>query len=313
MNLYTNTSRNTSGSTHTSVSTRRRVRRFSASAAAIVTVSALMATTPSGAVRGSGHRAPAPARADLARVHAARAERPAYLVYPVGVRDAKEPSGVAPPPASALPGYRRTYKTDFNGATLPAGWGTFNGVPQGDNQSQWLPSHVVVSGGVVRLIASRDAALRGRWVTGGISQYSVHRTYGAYFIRSRVTGPGPDQNEMLWPAAPVWPPEVDFNEMGYSTGSTSWTVHYGHGAKFVQTTRAFNMERWHTWGLIWTPRKMTFTIDGRSWGQLTNWAEIPHQQMMLDVQQQVWCQPRLACPSRASAIEIDWVEEFVHR
>ena len=38
---------------------------------------------------------------------------------------------------------------------------------------------------------------------------------------------------------------------------------------------------------------------------------IPHQKMMLDVQQQVWCQPRLACPTRASAIEVDWVAEYV--
>lgn len=226
------------------------------------------------------------------------------------MRDEREPSGLAPPPANALRGYRLTYKTDFGGRSLPTGWGTFDGLPQGDNQSRWLPSHVVVSGGVVRLIASRDAALGGKWVTGGISQYSVHRTYGAYFIRSRVTGPGPDQNEMLWPAAPVWPPEVDINEMGNSTSSTSWTVHYGRGSAFVQTTRRFNMERWHTWGVIWTPHSMIFTIDGRSWGTLTSWAAIPHQQMMLDVQQQVWCQPRLACPTRASAIEVDWVAEY---
>jgi len=228
--------------------------------------------------------------------------------FPVGTRDAREPSGIAPPPADALVGYQRTYLTDFAGQTLPQGWGTFAGIPSGDNQSQWLPSHVVVSGGMVRLIASKDAA--GQWVTGGISQSSVGRAYGAYFVRSRVTGPGPDENEMLWPVAPVWPPEVDFNEMGYATTATAWTVHYGHGSAFVQTTHRVNMERWHTWGLIWTPQSMTFTIDGRPWGVLTDYAEIPHQKMMLDVQQQVWCQPDLACPKRASAIEVDWVAEY---
>ena len=228
--------------------------------------------------------------------------------YPVGIRDRAEPSGIAPPPANALAGYHRTYATDFGGTALPKGWGTFDGIPMGDNQSQWRPSHVIVSGGLVRLIASKDAA--GQWITGGIGQFDLGRAYGAYFVRSRVTGPGPDQNEMLWPVAPVWPPEVDFNEMGYSTTSTSWTVHYGHGSAFVQTTRSFNMERWHTWGLIWTPTSMTFTIDGRSWGVLTNYAEIPHQKMTLDVQQQVWCHPDLACPKRASAIEVDWVAEY---
>lgn len=292
MNLSTNTSRATTGSLC------HRARRLSVCASALVAASLLIVTTPSGAASDKGPRA----------TH--RAHHVAHLAFPHGVRAMWEPSGQAPPPPNALKGYRRTYLTDFRGHTLPKGWGTFAGLPQGDNQSRWLPSHVIVSSGVVRLVASKDAALRGKWVTGGISQYSVGRTYGAYFIRSRVTGPGPDQNEMLWPVAHVWPPEVDFNEMGNSTSSTSWTVHFGHGSTFVQNTRRFNMERWHTWGVIWTPRSMTFTIDGRSWGRLTNWGAIPHQKMMLDVQQQVWCQPRLACPTRASALVIDWVEEY---
>jgi len=272
----------------------------------------LIVTTPSNAASAKDVRATHGGAHRTAHRRVAP-RRVAHLAYPHGTRAAWEPSGQAPPPANALRSYRRTYLTDFRGNALPKGWGRFNGFPQGDKQSRWLPSHVVVSNGVVRLIASRDAALGGEWVTGGISQFSVGRTYGAYFIRSHVTGPGPDQNEMLWPVAHVWPPEVDFNEMGNSTTSTSWTVHFGHGSTFVQNTQRFNMQRWHTWGLIWTPRVMTFTVDGKSWGSLTRWAAIPHQQMMMDIQQQVWCQPRLACPTRASAMVIDWVEEYARR
>jgi Glycosyl hydrolases family 16 len=293
MNLSPSASHRTTGTL------RQRTRRLSVAAAALITVSMLAATTPSGATPHAGRATQASTKGI--------GDQP----FPVGVRAAHEPSGIAPPSATALAGYRRTYTQDFAGHALPKGWGTFDGVPEGDNQSHWLPSHVVVSSGLVRLIASKDAS--GQWVTGGVSQFSVGRAYGAYFIRSRVTGPGPDQNEMLWPVAPVWPPEVDFNEMGYSTKSTSWTVHYGHGSAFTQTTRSFNMERWHTWGLIWTPKKMTFIIDGHSWGTLTNFAQIPHQKMMLDVQQQVWCHPRLACPTRASALEVDWVAEYVKK
>jgi Glycosyl hydrolases family 16 len=274
---------------------RRRARRTSATVAAVLAMSLLVVTTPSGAA--SHTLASQPGYPRIARAQ-----------FPVGVRDASEPSGAAPPLASSLPGYQRVYTTDFSGSALPSGWGTFAGVPSGDDQSRWLPSHVVVSGGVVRLIASKDAG--GGWVTGGIGQFGVGRAYGAYFVRSRVTAPGPDEDEMLWPVAPVWPPEVDFNEMGNSGTSTSWTVHYGHGNTFVQTTRNFNMERWHTWGLIWTPTSMTFTIDGHPWGVLTRYAEIPHQKMTLDVQQQVWCQPDLACPTRATSLEVDWVAEF---
>jgi Glycosyl hydrolases family 16 len=289
MRLYPNASRNAMGSL------RRHSRACSAVFAAVVVLSLLVVTTPSGA----SHTRPA---------HGGRV-RHARAPFPIGLRDPREPSGIAPPPATALKGYRATYTTDFAGNSLPRGWGTFAGVPVGDDQSRWLPSHVVVGGGMVRLVASKNSA--GDWITGGIGQFGVGHTYGAYFVRSRVTGPGPDQNEMLWPVAPVWPPEVDFNEMGYTTSGTAWTVHYGTGSAFVQTTRTVNMELWHTWGLIWTPTSMTFTVDGHSWGVLTNYNVIPHQEMTLDVQQQVWCQPDLACPKRTSAIQLDWVAEYV--
>ena len=230
-------------------------------------------------------------------------------IFPVGVRSALEPSGMSPPTATALSGYRLSYVTDFVGRALPKGWGKFNGVPNGDDQNRWAPSHVTVGSGMMRLITSRGAT--GSWVAGGVSQFGVGHTYGAYFVRSRVTGPGPDQNEMLWPVAHVWPPEVDFNETGYSTTSTSWTVHYGHGNAFMQETGTFAMTRWHTWGVIWTPTSLTFTMDGHSWGRITNTRVIPHIKMSLDIQQQVWCQPNYACPTRASALEIDWVAEYV--
>jgi hypothetical protein len=262
-------------------------------AVSLVAASGLIATTASGAQQPNRRVTISP-----------------KAIYPVGVRNAAEPSGMSPPTAAALPGYARTYVNDFTGRRLPPGWGTFDGIPQGDNQSRWLPSHVVVGGGIVRLIASRDPRLCGEWVTGGVSQFGQAREYGAWFVRSRITGPGPDQNEMLWPKAPVWPPEVDFNETGNATTSTSWTVHFGHGNAFVQGTHAFNMTSWHTWGVIWTSHSLTFTVDGRSWGTITNLGVVPHQKMTLDLQQQVWCVPRLACPSRASALEVDWVAEY---
>ena len=82
-----------------------------------------------------------------------------------------------------------------------------------------------------------------------------------------MTGPGPDQNEMLWPVAPVWPPEVDFNEMGYSTNVDVLDRPLRPRLGVRADDASFNMERWHTWGLIWTPTSMTFTIDGEVLGR----------------------------------------------
>jgi Glycosyl hydrolases family 16 len=230
-----------------------------------------------------------------------------------GVPDPNEPSGMAPPVSDAMPGYVESYVQDFNGHKLPVGWSKFAGVPHGTVTSYWAPSHVLQGGGMVRLVTYRDPRHDGRWVSGGICQCAVKKTYGAYFIRSRLTGPGPDEDELLWPAANVWPPEVDFNETAYSAHSTSWTVHFGSKTAFAQGTHAFNLERWHTWGVIWTPTSVVFTIDGAVWGEVTHHREVPQQAMTLDIDQEARCVPGLswaACPVHKVSMLIDWVAEF---
>ena len=235
------------------------------------------------------------------------------VVFPFGVPDRREPSGLAPPGARAMRGYVMSYRQDFGAKTLPAEWGKFNGVPSGDAGSQWAPSHVQIGGGIIRLQTYRDPKFGNNWVSGGMCQCRKGRLYGAFFVRSRVTGPGPDEADLLWPVAPVWPPEVDFNESAYATNSTSWTVHYGSGNAFTQGTHGFNLMRWHTWGVIWTPRSLTFTMDGRSWGRITNYGEIPHQPMTLDIDQQTRCNVPAswaACPTHPATLQIDWVAEY---
>jgi beta-glucanase (GH16 family) len=234
----------------------------------------------------------------------------AHTRYPLGVVSPHEPSGMAPPTAGSLPGYSLVYTQDFSKARFPSEWGKFDGPAGGNPGSMFVPSHVRTAGGVARIVAQRDKVNGGNWATGGMCLCSHPQLYGAFFVRSRVTGPGPNVSELLWPVAHVWPPEVDFNEMGFPTNSTSWTVHYGHGYTFVQQTRSWNMLRWHTWGVIWTPRRLTFTIDGHSWGTLTRLTQIPHQRMTLDIQSETWCQGGAgagACPLRPSALQVDWV------
>jgi hypothetical protein len=244
--------------------------------------------------------------------HVVIKNRPGPRIYPVGIPNRYEPSGLAPPGPKAFPGYVLTYQQDFTGAALPSGWGKFNGVPSGDPGSMFAPNHVLLGGGMVRLVAFKDRANGGDWATGGMCQCAVGRVYGAYFVRSRVTGPGPNENELLWPVAHVWPPEVDFNEMGLPTTATSATVHYGTGCCFWQNTHSFLMTRWHTWGVVWTATALIFTIDGRAWSVLRTPGMIPHRAMTLDIQQQTWCNSTKvsACPTHQTALQIDWVAEY---
>jgi beta-glucanase (GH16 family) len=132
-------------------------------------------------------------------------------------------------------------------------------------------------------------------------------------VRSRVTGAGPTQVELLWPVANVWPPEIDFNETGGTTSSTSATVHFTNATDQDQRSQNIDLTQWHTWGVIWTPTSITYTVDGSVWGSVTTASEIPNQAMTLDLSQQTWCGSGWACPTVPQSMQIDWVAEYTSK
>jgi hypothetical protein len=233
-------------------------------------------------------------------------------VYPTGTEDERDPSGLAPPRADALAGFTQKYVTHFPGSALPVGWDAFSGVPSGVSDGQFGSAHSVVSGGLLRLTTSRDLSDHDRWVTGGVCQCGFPQTYGAYFVRSRLTGPGPNEVELLWPAANVWPPEIDFNESGRGVTDSVATVHFGTADNIDQRKLTVDLGRWHTWGVVWTRNSITYTVDGHAWGAVTLPDEIPDQPMTLHLQQVASCTIGLqyACPHAPVSMEIDWVAEY---
>jgi hypothetical protein len=237
----------------------------------------------------------------------------AHTQYPRGVKDAAEPSRLAPPGVRALRGYTQTYVTDFTGTSLTTGWDVFTGIPAGDPGGKFASSHVVVSGGLLHLNTWKDPLYQDRWVTGGLCQCGLSKIYGAYFVRSRITGAGPNQVELLWPASNQWPPEIDFNEtQGGATASTS-TVHYGPINQIDQRIININMKQWHTWGLIWTAKSITYIVDGEVWGSVTNRAESPNIPMNLDFEQRSLCSVGRQCPRKEVSMLIDWVAEYTRK
>lgn len=229
--------------------------------------------------------------------------------YPNGVADSNEPSGESPPDADAMSGYKQVYVNDFNSTGTPSGWGQFNGQPGSDPGGMWLPSHVQVFGGMLTLNTFEDSGHNNQWVSGGICQCGVSHTYGAYFVRSRLTGPGPTQVELLWPTG-NWPPEIDFDETDGTTTSSTATVHFDANNDQIQNNVNVDMTQWHTWGVIWTPNSITFTLDGVVWGTVNQSSAIPDQPMTLDIQQQTWCSSNWACPTNNESTLVDWVAEY---
>lgn len=234
---------------------------------------------------------------------------PPISAYPIGSASISQPSGLAPPSANALLGYTQSYVTNFIGASLPAGWYVFTGKPGGDPGAQFAGTHVVIGGGLLRLNAFKDPAFQNEVVTGGLCQCGLARKYGAYFVRSRDTGPGPNDAALLWPKI-GWPPEIDFNENGGSTSNTSATLHYSGTNQMSQNFVKINMTQWHTWGVIWTPTMVTLVVDGREWAKYAVPSEIPHQAMTLDFEQRTSCSKGRECPSGLQSMVIDWVAEY---
>jgi outer membrane protein OmpA-like peptidoglycan-associated protein len=226
--------------------------------------------------------------------------------YPVGTPDSSEPSGDSPPGPSALSSYSESYVNDFAGGSLPSGWTTFSGQPSSDPGALFSGSDVAVGNGVLSLNATQG---KGGWSTGGVCQCNVDQTYGAYFVRSRLTGAGPTQVELLWPTG-NWPPEIDFDETFGDTDLATATLHYSSSDSQVHQTTSIDMTQWHTWGVIWTANEIIYTVDGSVWGQVTDSSEIPDQPMTLDIQQQTWCASDWACPTSDQSTYVDWVAEY---
>jgi hypothetical protein len=219
-----------------------------------------------------------------------------------------EPSKALPP--HRLAGYHLTFCDDFQGPRLGRGWFLFQGQPGGDPGAMFDPSHVQLHGGQLTINTYRDRSNGGSWATGGLCHCGHAQTYGAFFVRSRVTGGGDDNDELLWPSGHSWPPEIDFNETSPYLTRTASYVHYDASNRQIGHQLRINLVRWHTWGVLWSARSIVFTVDGRVWSRVVAPAAIPHVPMTLDLQEQTFCFNRTACPTHPVSLRVDWVSVF---
>jgi hypothetical protein len=246
--------------------------------------------------------------------HSQQSALGANVKYPVGTPKPHDASGLGEPSPFALPGYRLSYFTHFPGTHLPPGWSSFSGVPGGTVGDVFSPSHVIVYQGILRIKTYQDSRFQNRWITGGLCQCGRPFTYGAVFIRSRITGPGPNSAELLWPRSNVWPPEIDFYEDLAQPSLATESVHWGppHRMETYQL-RHFNTSAWHTWGVIWTPKSITFTVDGYGWHRVSLPTPIPRVPMDVNIEQRTSCGTNNACPSAPESLLVDWVAVYQPR
>jgi beta-glucanase (GH16 family) len=235
-----------------------------------------------------------------------------------------DPSGVRVPTGN-IPGWNLVYNQDFNGTSLPAGWGAYSGQPGGTRNDYWDPANVTVSNGELHLgtTASDAPQRRGAYSTGGVSFYGHPQTYGMYLVRLKGDyEPGLKISDiaLLWPSTKeqTWPPEIDFFEDAGGTRSTfSANLHVGPDGDnccVIKSTLANDATGWHTYGIEWTSTAISYTIDGHRWGHviykshLIPPAQWPSIEMNLDLQSQNLgpAQPAMAIKT----MTVDWVAEY---
>ena len=222
------------------------------------------------------------------------------------------PSGLMP--TGNIPGWHLTYSQDFSGNSLPDGWGAYSGQPGGDLNGNWDPGNATVSNGELHLIADASS-------TGGVSFSGNPQTYGMYLVRMKGDyEPNLEISNvaLLWPAdGSTWPPEIDFYEDGGGSRSNYMaSLHPGPNGDECCVVRHYltsSAAQWHTYGVIWTPSSITYTLDGRPWATVQQsdvsspgeWPDIP---MNLDLQSQ-----NLGTDQPDGSIEtmtVAWVVEY---
>ena len=237
----------------------------------------------------------------------------------VGGKAARLSPSVELAPKGDLPGWRQIFVDEFDGTSLSQNWGVYDGVPGGDPNSRWSPSHVTVKNSQLILQAYQE---NNKWITGGVSNHVTAQTYGKWEVRFRA-----DRSDeiplafLLWPQGGDWPPEIDFYEDGGGARSdASGFVHYKSGGPNGRSDEhrslVADFTQWHTVGVEWTAGSVVFTLDGSAWAEVTG-SFVPAQPMWLAMQAQAGgCQRRVAigqplCPIAGIPAEanvyIDWV------
>lgn len=228
--------------------------------------------------------------ATLAAVLAALLPTPAHAAVPIG----------------NLPGWTQVVHEDFNGALNTARWGLYDGPT--DTYGMWSPKHLEMHGGQAWLHGYREG---GNFVTAGMMEVTNPQLYGKYLVRARFDrGAGISHVLILWPTAETWPPEVDFSE-GESRTRTMATSHWDANNDQTHLFVGVDLTQWHTYGVEWTPTRLTYTLDGHAWGSMTGLA-VPHIPMNLAIQTQALRDvgPVSLATPRDVTYAVDWVSIY---
>jgi beta-glucanase (GH16 family) len=200
-------------------------------------------------------------------------------------------------------GWKLVWQDNFEGTGTPPQWySDTGGYGFGNNQLQWNSSEnaqLSAAGGLV-ITASKGGEKQTCWYgpceyTGVRIQTRFSQTYGRFEARIKLPG-----GKGLWPA--FWMiPAADVQNQGASPGeidiieinnSNPYLVTgYAHGDNAHKYRAADVLDlpvssQYHIYGVDWTPKGITWTIDGHAYGHFSAYPNWPFDKpfiMILDL------------------------------
>lgn len=153
----------------------------------------------------------------------------------------------------------------------PEGWpdtATESHLPVG---GYYDPARTVwISGGQmhIRMFRGNGGSVHSAAV---VPKASIAMQYGKYVERFRVapdSAPGYKSSHLLWPSGSAVGYEVDYPESSWDTG---FCIHVHAGTAVTRNFCPPNADwtAWHTTEIDWTPRSLTFFLDGHQIYQVT--------------------------------------------
>ena len=164
------------------------------------------------------------------------------------------------------PGFRVVLSDNFGAGYQTSNWGNpYGGSTYWNGAFSWSGADVAVRNGEMQVTMTRHAD--GSWTAGGFNSFKAGKSirYGTVEFDARVEeAQGTMAAILMWPAADIWPPEIDILETpGQDVMHTlHWAGAGGSDQYSSVRNQAYDETAWHHYKMTWLPNDLKIEVDG---------------------------------------------------
>lgn len=171
---------------------------------------------------------------------------------------------------------------DFSSMSSLGNWWVYDS-PGHDGNGRRTPEAVTVADGILTITGDAQGNSGGMAWRGGGQKYGRWEVC----VKSPQGAPTYHSVALLWPDINDWPVggEIDFMEVvDPQRKRVDYNLHFGPEDRRESHQIQIAADRWHSWGVEWTPDRITTFVDGVAWAESTDPARFPPRSMHLCLQ-----------------------------